>query len=386
MVLAKIETTPGEDSLPTPLLNAVLVENPNSGTTLNNVETNEVTGALDARAPLPGSANQNFTARVYVHGSGTAGTVAPEVDPFLRACGMTPTALTAAVTGVAADATASTIQLQGTASAVDEFYRGMPITITAGPGLGQTRMIYSYNGTTKTAIVVPDFTAGSLPDDTSEYEIPPNHSYRPVSTGIPTATIYEYLFPTDNGDVVLRRHTGAAGTFTATWAPNEAPAFEFTMTGSLNLPQDVPQAGIAKPDYQDTRPPPFLDALFVHLDGVPIALSSLSYDANNTVTQVPNALQEFGLDISVITRRRSNGSLQSGLFRQAERDVFDSWKNGTESDMVVMYGSQPGNRIAILVDAMVFNGATDQNFNELVYVDTPYAVNRENAGITITFY
>lgn len=54
-----------------------------------------------------------------------------------------------------------------------DYYVGMPITITNGAGLEQTRTIVSYDPATQTATV--DEQWGTLPDATSRYAIDPNY-------------------------------------------------------------------------------------------------------------------------------------------------------------------------------------------------------------------
>lgn len=75
------------------------------------------------------------------------------------------------ITGVALAGATNTITLAAAASATtnDPTYRGHVITITSGTGLGQQRVISSYNGTSKVATVA---TAWSIiPDTTSNYSI-----------------------------------------------------------------------------------------------------------------------------------------------------------------------------------------------------------------------
>lgn len=53
--------------------------------------------------------------------------------------------------------TASTITLDASASAIDDFYTGTVVYLMAGTGLRQARIITAYNGTTKVATVSPDW-------------------------------------------------------------------------------------------------------------------------------------------------------------------------------------------------------------------------------------
>jgi len=74
-----------------------------------------------------------------------------------------------AVTGTAQSGTSSTIRLAAGASAVNDFFNNAFVTITGGTGVGQTRFISDYNGSTKDATVSVNWTTN--PDATSTYSI-----------------------------------------------------------------------------------------------------------------------------------------------------------------------------------------------------------------------
>ncbi len=381
-VLCKVESVSGTDASPTVGSNAVLVENPNSNLQLNTFETNEVTGALDARAPIPSTGNAGFSGRVYLHGSGSAGTVLPEVDPFLKACGFSPTAFAAAVTGTAQAGAASTITLASGASASNNFYRGTVITTTGGTGSGQTRQIKSYVGSTKVATVTPAWSV--TPDATTTYSIAPCHVYKQVSTSIPTVTIYEWLKRTDGGNSKLRAQVGAAGTFTMSVQSGQGCYFDFQMTGSLVQPTDASDPGDAT--YQTNRPIAFVDAINVALDGTSIALDGFTFDAGNEVQQIGDPRADFGLGIAGITRRRAGGTFRAPTELEATRNVFSSWSGGTEAVLSMVWGATAGNRFAILSDHMVYSGASDADVNGFLYTETPYRCNLQNDSFLITFW
>lgn len=71
--------------------------------------------------------------------------------------------------GSVAAATASTITLKSASDSTDDYYNGMCVHITSGPGAGQYVKIFDYNGTTKVASIFPNFT--TVPDATSAYNI-----------------------------------------------------------------------------------------------------------------------------------------------------------------------------------------------------------------------
>lgn len=69
--------------------------------------------------------------------------------------------------GLAQAGAVGTITLASTASATDDFYNDDVVMIDAGTGAGQERIITDYNGTTKVAIIEPNWITN--PDTTSEY-------------------------------------------------------------------------------------------------------------------------------------------------------------------------------------------------------------------------
>jgi len=67
--------------------------------------------------------------------------------------------------------TVSTVTLAATASSTDKWYNGLTIRITKGPGYGQKRTIYEYDGTTKVAKVQPNWDPQQIPTSSSQYVI-----------------------------------------------------------------------------------------------------------------------------------------------------------------------------------------------------------------------
>ena len=74
-----------------------------------------------------------------------------------------------AIVGTATAGTASSITLDASASADDDFYNNYTVTITSGTGSGQSRKISDYVGSSKVATVSVNWT--TTPDATSVYSI-----------------------------------------------------------------------------------------------------------------------------------------------------------------------------------------------------------------------
>lgn len=106
LALVKLESTYGTDPTPTPGSNAILVENPQIKVTGEVLKRNFMRSSLSPIAHLIGMKEVDVTFRTELKGSGTAqvggATDVPEIDPLLKACGMSAT-LTAETTGGAGD-------------------------------------------------------------------------------------------------------------------------------------------------------------------------------------------------------------------------------------------------------------------------------------------
>jgi hypothetical protein len=107
--------------------------------------------------------------------------------------------------------TSSTIKLDASASATDDFYTNTEVLITGGTGVGLVRKITSYVGSTKVATVSPNWT--TTPDNTSTFTI------------IPTGSVLDRIVEGTTTALQLIRGFGAAllgkssglGTATATY-------------------------------------------------------------------------------------------------------------------------------------------------------------------------
>jgi hypothetical protein len=95
--------------------------------------------------------------------------VAPSSDSVFIVVGSDWPAILEA--GTASAGSASAITLESTASSISDTYKNNFIMITAGTGLGQCRLISAYNGTTKVASILPNWTTN--PAAGSVYQVLP---------------------------------------------------------------------------------------------------------------------------------------------------------------------------------------------------------------------
>ena len=315
--------------------------------------------------------------QVEMAGSGAAAT-APRFSSLLKACGMAETITAAAVTGSAVAGGANTITLAAGASAVDDFYNGMVISITSGTGNGHIGLITDYVGSTKVATVQAS-TATFVPGASSAYSIAANVGYLPVSTGFSSATIYF------NNDGVLHKITGARGTFTLTTGVGEIPTIDFQLTGIYNAPTDT---AAPTTTYSDQATPVIFKAgntsAFSILNYT-ACLQSLSFNvANETVyRELVGCTKEV-----MITNRAPAGECMIEAPTIAQKDFFTIANNDTTGTLTLLHGSTAGNRVTLLAPNVDITNPSYADQDGIQMLNIPYVAIPTTAGndeVKLTF-
>lgn len=335
-ILAKLETTYGTDSVPTGAANAILVRN------LEMMPMDQDLAGRDLVRPYLGSSEQipaairamvNF--EIEIAGSGTAGT-APAWGPLMRGCAFAESVLATAHSGTAAAGAANTITLAGTASAVDNAYRGMLIRITGGTGSGQQRIITAYNGTTKVATVSPAWV--TPPTGTSTYSIDAQVSYAPVSQNFESLSIYF------NVDGRLHRMTGARGSVAFELNAKQIPVMRFSFTGIYQAVTDAAAPAVSYTAFQTPLAVNNINTTPFQLHGVSAVMSQMSLDMSN---EVVHRTLVGGAESVLMTNRAPTGSIMI----EGELVAFQDWwtrvRNVTLGALDVTHGTVAGNRVQL---------------------------------------
>ena len=311
-ILAKIETTYGQDPMPSGQLDALLMSN-------LSVSPMEMTLAQRQNVKAYMGNNPNVLAAIYakvsfdieVAGSGTAG-VAPAYDELLRACGLAATTLAAPVTGSSTAGSATAITLGTGASASDGAYVGLTINLTTGTGAGQSAVIASYVGATKVATFsAPLATAAAA---STGYTIPAQVVYQPVSGNLESVAFY------CNVDSVKHLMLGARGTVSVKASAQGIPMWSFAFTGLYTTPTDAPIPAVTLTQY-----------------AAPLAVNNQNTGGLNVSGFTGAVLSEFSIDLATSV-------------------TFRSLVGGTES--VVLTDRQPTGSITIEATPVSSGGAT----------------------------
>lgn len=341
-LLAKIESSYGIDPTPTGAANAILIKN----LTLTPQETTLVSRDLIrpylGNSPqLPAAIYAKLAFEVEVAGSGTAAT-ATAYGPLLRACGFSETITAAAVTGTAQAGASGTITLTSGASAVDDFYKGMLITLDGGTGSGQSRGIKSYVGSTKIATV--DYAWTTPPDATSTYTISANVQYRPISSSFESVTCYF------NVDGVQHKLTGARGTVGLGFGLWGIPTYKFALTGIYTTPTDTAAPTVTLTAWQQPVTVNNTNTTQLVLHGYQsAAMADLSLDIANAVTyrSLVGGSQQV-----VLTDRKVSGNVSVEATTIAAKDWWTAAQNATTGTFSVLHGTTAGNKVYIAAPAV----------------------------------
>lgn len=381
-IAVKVETTAGVDAAPTVGANAVKVEGITWPNGMQSIQTNEYTGSLDRAADIPGGGQQRITATGYVRGSGVVATL-PELDPLYQAAGMLANVIAAAVTGTAAGAASGTITLAAGASAVDDFYSGLPVSITAGTGIGQTRMILDYDGTTKVAVV--DYPWDVVPTG-GTYSVFPGVRYKPVSSGLKSATLYDYMQRSDGGLSRLRKVLGLTGSFAMSGENGQPVRANFDMVGSLQKPVDVAAPGA--PAYQEVTPSPLMGA-YARLGANVARLASFELNTGGEPQATPDITADYAWGNSFLTARTMSGALRLPEELLSTRDFLQNFIDSVETSLALRWGptnNATGRRVLITVPRVQFGPPEDAEVNGMVYKQVPFRALGQNSGFYVTMY
>ena len=337
VILVKLEATYGTDASPA-AADAVLC---------SNLELTPLDGSSVERdfiRPFFGGSGsirvENFCSLSFeseIAGSGAAGT-APEWGALLKSCNFSETVTAAAITGTgqATGNTTTAMKLAAAASATNEFYTGMTVTISSGTGAAQVGDIIAYDGTTKIITLAKPWAVPT--DGTSLYSIGANVVYLPNSNfGTTTNTAASIYFNVDGVRHVL---LGARGSVAFDLTVKQIPKMKWKFTGLLGTISDQ---ALPSADFTGWQTPVTVsteNTTNINLLGYNSAvIQTLSFDIANTIVY----RQLIGAESVLITDRKPTGSISLEATTVTAKDWWTVAKNGTTGAFNVKHGTAAGN-------------------------------------------
>lgn len=377
LLLVKAETTYATDSSPAGT-DALLVRSIDVTPLESDVVSRELIRPwLGNNDQLLANQRVLINFQIELTGSGTAAT-APRFGALLKACGMAETTTSSAVTGTATAGSAGSITLAAGASATDDAYVGMIISITSGTGSGSSGVITDYVGSTKVATVQAT-TASFTPGASSAYSIAANVGYKPVSSSFSSVTIYY------NNDGVLHKATGCRGTFSLSAEVGAIPTIDFEFTGIYNSPTDSAAPAstyTAQADPLIFKPGNSSTFSFLSYAG---CLQSLSLDMANELIyrELVGCTKEI-----MITNRAPSGECMIEAVPIATKDYFAIANNDTTGVLTLLHGTTAGNRVSLVAPKVDISNPTYADQDGVQMLNLPYVAIPTGAGndeVSITF-
>jgi hypothetical protein len=273
-------------------------------------------------------------------------------DMLLRMCGLAAV-YTNDIISTAQSGTSNTIKLNASASATDNRYVGMDISL--GEGL-DTRTIVSYDGTSKIAQVDRPWTSGGVPGAGASYMILKNVGYSPISKDFESGTLY---FDDDGVQYIM---LGARGSASINWEVKKIPTLSFDVMGLVGQISDVALASAISWDgWIDPVPvssETITDFVLHGIAGLPF--QSLNFDMNNSL--IHRLL--VGAEDVRITGRQSNGKLvaqatpiasDSILTGDTVFDWYGKAKASTRGNLSMNHGTVHGNKIGFFAPQVILD-------------------------------
>lgn len=373
-VLAKIEPVYGGDSGPTGALNAILLSGQPTLTPmqLTSVQRDLIRPYFGNAETLPTSIYGVLEMSVEAAGSGTPG-VAPAWGVLLRMAGFSETILASNLTGTGqAGGGAGAIRLAAGASAVNDFYQGMPVTITAGTGVGKSGMITDYDGTTKTGKVASsDWPVAT--DATTQYSIGASVVYRRITDNPESGTLYF------NIDGVLHKFLGARGNVSASFTVDEIPKMTFNFQGLFVPVTDAAAPSVVLTGWKQPQVVNYRNTPVALVHGYAAGMQSLAFDMGNQIAfhSLINVQEKMLLSDST-----PSGSISIEATTVADKNWWDIAQNATLGPVVLQHGTLAGNKFGVVMPAAQIAEPKYGNKNNIAMFDanlipTPVSGNDE---------
>ena len=309
--------------------------------------------------------------------SGTGGT-ASRIDSLLLACGMTSTTVGSAVTGSSQAGGSNTITLASGASAVDDYYNGMQITISSGTGSGHKALITDYVGSTKVCTCQP-ITATFVPGTSSSYSIAANVNYSPVSGSFGSVAI---LY---NNDGIQHKILGARGSYQLSLEVGSIPIITFSMIGLYSTPTDTTAATASYSNQ--TTPVLFKEGNTVASNFAGYSSAAIqSFQFDLACETVPREL--VGTDKSILlTNRQPTGSATIETPTIAAKDFFTEAESGSTNLVCLQHGTTAGNIVSIVLPTVDITQPTYSESDGISMLEIGFTPvpNTGNDEIRLTF-
>lgn len=278
--------------------------------------------------------------------------------------------------------TLTTVTLDATASAVDDFYIGYVIqfaSLNGGSGIKSCSTIIAYNGTTKVATLGEKLAAAP----TGNFTIPPQLVYRLNGS----ASQLWLTFDRWHDRKRYQAQNGILSTLgmtfpTANRGDVSFPTLSAGLVGDDSLTREVDETAPLTPAAGAI--PPVRDGK-LSLNGVYVPGSSLSYDHGIQVAFPPNPNRASGNEPGRIirTQRSVSLNLQEVLLATQDRNALAAAQGNVT--LMLHYGSVAGRAVSFVVPQMRLNFVNPDVGGEFVTTEVPGFIDSSTNAVAVSF-
>lgn len=408
VLLAKVESTFGEDAAPSPSTDAHLVGDPQVSYDITQLERNITRATLSKLPSVTGRkiASAQFTYEVRNNGV-MDGSVPPAIGTLLRGCAMAQTSISTPA-GTIGDAdpqgtptgeftfTKTTaydgaitrvVTIECTtagASGTAEFKVSAPAVsgLAAYEALNQVMTDATPFPLMGSAVITPTVGTSFVLGDTFTITLRParvEYTFTSDTDSMESLTLYIYF------DGLLHKLTGARGTFTVEGTGGNYANFNFDFTGNYVDVIDSPMP--INPNYE-TQKPTMVELANLNLGGVgTFCASSFSLDAANEVVIRDCINNAEGYAGAMIVARTPTATIDPEAELVATHDFFGIMKSGAEMEFHVAVGTQKGNVVEFYAPNVQYRsiGYGERNSIRIMDVQLGLTTNEADDELVISF-
>lgn len=155
---------------------------------------------------------------------------------------------------------------------------------------------------------------------------PPTGTFKPISTGFPSVTLYIYY------DGLLWKIRGCRGTATFNFTAGEFATIDFTFNGLYSAPVD---ASLPTSWTDNGGPPLACLGATCTWNGEPLQVETVTLDMGNNIELLPSIASNFGVYHVAITNRDPSGTINPEMTTVATKDWHTLMMTPTLQELVV---------------------------------------------------
>lgn len=206
--------------------------------------------------------------------------------------------------------------------------------------------------------------------------------YSPTSIPASMGSLTFYVYNLGDANAVLRKISGARGTFNVVCKAGEFGKVEFTFRGNYAAPSDV--ANPTGMVYEATKPP-LVESATLTVGGTALVASELDVAMGNELIDRDDVNSPNGMKGVEISGRKPTGKVVPEAVNLATKNWHTIWTGNTESAINITIGATAGNIVNVIIPKAQIESISETDQNNIIYNDLPFRCNGSSGNDEVTF-